>query len=309
MTGVPSEEEIAPVLDDILKNSDLDKTTLRLVMDSLSEHFGVAPEILSVRKRYVRGEIETYLENHYHPEPEGKNGGSSTTPRKRKRVSGGPPRLNGLEKAVILAEPLAEFLGELVLPRTHVAKRIIAYVKQHSLQDPNDGRKVLCDEALKKLLKVDSFTFFSLNKMTSSLLYKEDEVEDERMKQLCEECNKKTLEEKLAKADSGEADTPKSKSRSTKKMKEAGEKGGKAAKAPGPSYRLSEAMAEVCGADVMSRTDVLKNIWVYIREHSLSSGGKITCDDKLKAIFEGKETIANFAVMKYIKQHITKIEN
>lgn len=303
---VPNEEEIAPVLQDILKNSNLDKMTLRLVMDNLSEHFGVSADSLSIRKKYVREEITAYLENDYNPDGVDEAGSSSATPKKRKRAPTGPAKLNGLEKAVILAEPLADFLGEYVLPRTHVAKRIIAYVKEHNLQDSSDRRNVICDETLKKLFKVDNFTFFSLNKLTTSLLYKENEVEDERMKQLCAECNQKTLDEKQAKIDSGEIAAPKSKSRSTKKMKEAGEKGGQA---PGPPYRLSDAMAEVCGGEVMSRKEVLQKIWAYIRENQLSGGGKINCDEKLKAIFDGEESIKNFGVTKYIKQHITKIEN
>ena len=317
---IPTEAEIHPVLQNMLKNSDLDKTTLRLVMDNLSEHFGVTGEELNVRKKYVRGQIESYLENHYNPEEQGGGdygmaGASSnlSAAKKRKRnATPGTAKLNGLEKAVILAEPLAEFLGELVLPRTHVAKKIIAYVKENNLQDANDKRKVICNEELKKLFKVDHFTFFSLNKLTINLLYKETEVNDERMKQLCAECNKKTLEEKQAKLDSGEVPEPKAKkSRSTKKLKEAGEKGGErsgGAKSSGPPYRLSKEMAEVCGGEVMGRTEVLQKIWAYIRENDCKGGGKIRCDDKLKAIFDGEESITNFAVTKYIKNHITKIE-
>eukprot|EP00171_Calliarthron_tuberculosum_P014506 IDg14506t1 len=40
--------------------------------------------------------------------------------------------------------------------------------------------------------------------------------------------------------------------------------------------RLSPVLADVCGGEVMSRQEVLRNIWVYIRKHSLNSSGKGT---------------------------------
>eukprot|EP00168_Porphyra_purpurea_P000735 TRINITY_DN1083_c0_g1_i9.p1 TRINITY_DN1083_c0_g1~~TRINITY_DN1083_c0_g1_i9.p1 ORF type:complete len:301 (+),score=37.75 TRINITY_DN1083_c0_g1_i9:394-1296(+) len=81
--------------------------------------------------------------------PSGKaNGGASGG-----RAAGNPakPRkLSGLKKAVVLAEPLAHFLGEVVLPRSQIAKRVTTYVKLHNLQDEADKRHILADEALRR---------------------------------------------------------------------------------------------------------------------------------------------------------------
>merc|ERR1711998_809586 len=48
---------------------------------------------------------------------------------------------------------------------------------------------------------------------------------------------------------------------------------------------LSAALAEVCGAKKLARTEVTKKIWAYIKAHKLNEGRIIKPDAKLKAIF------------------------
>merc|ERR550537_1415917 len=48
---------------------------------------------------------------------------------------------------------------------------------------------------------------------------------------------------------------------------------------------LSEALATVCGAKSLPRTEVTKKVWVYIKKHSLNEGRIIKPDSQLKAIF------------------------
>lgn len=49
------------MLEKILRENDLDLMTMRKVMNAPCVHFGVALEILSVRKEFVRSSIETFL--------------------------------------------------------------------------------------------------------------------------------------------------------------------------------------------------------------------------------------------------------
>ena len=39
-----------------------------------------------------------------------------------------------------------------------------AYIREHSLQDPSDKRKVILDPAMRAVFGTDSFTIFSMNK-------------------------------------------------------------------------------------------------------------------------------------------------
>merc|ERR1719198_1841943 len=48
---------------------------------------------------------------------------------------------------------------------------------------------------------------------------------------------------------------------------------------------LSPALAAICGAKTLPRTEVTKKIWVYIKKNSLNNGRIIKPDAKLKTIF------------------------
>ena len=57
-----------------------------------------------------------------------------------------------------------------MLPRTDVTKSINAYIKEHKLQNPKNGREIFPDDTLRKLLKIqkgDELTFFNLQKYMS----------------------------------------------------------------------------------------------------------------------------------------------
>merc|ERR1711959_475158 len=48
---------------------------------------------------------------------------------------------------------------------------------------------------------------------------------------------------------------------------------------------LSPALAAICGAKSLPRTEVTKKIWVYIKSHKLNEGRTIKPDAALKAVF------------------------
>lgn len=82
--------------------------------------------------------------------------------KKRKRSGGGFTAL------VQLSTELAEFLGEVSIPRTEVSKRLWAYIKEKGLQNSEDKREILNDEAMQKIFKAKKMTMFSMNKLLSS---------------------------------------------------------------------------------------------------------------------------------------------
>merc|ERR1719506_390016 len=71
-------------------------------------------------------------------------------------------------------------------------------------------------------------------------------------------------------------------------MKASGKKNALAQKKAGKGIfapkQLSDALAAICGAKKLARTEVTKKIWVYIKKHGLNNGRTIKPDAALKAV-------------------------
>ncbi len=68
---------------------------------------------------------------------------------------------SGFVKPTKISDDLAAFLGKdsgTLMARTDVTKQITAYVRANGLQDKTNGRLILADEKLKKLLNYDEKT-------------------------------------------------------------------------------------------------------------------------------------------------------
>jgi len=91
---------------------------------------------------------------------------------KRKRKSGNRAP-SGFVKPTLISKELAEFLGKthgIEMARTEVTREINAYIRANSLQDKDNGRKILADKKLTGLLKLpkgDELTYFNLQKYMS----------------------------------------------------------------------------------------------------------------------------------------------
>jgi len=71
---------------------------------------------------------------------------------------------------------------------------------------------------------------------------------------------------------------------------------------------LSPELAAVCGGDVMGRTDVVKQLWVYIKRERLQNAEnkrKIMCDERLQEVFH-QPVVDMFEMTKLISAHLTK---
>lgn len=62
------------------------------------------------------------------------------------------------------SEPLAELVQENLLSRPQVVKKLWAYIKTNSLQNPTNGREIICDGALKAVFNTDKIDMFKMNK-------------------------------------------------------------------------------------------------------------------------------------------------
>ncbi|MDD2657636.1 MAG: SWIB/MDM2 domain-containing protein [Candidatus Pacebacteria bacterium] len=68
------------------------------------------------------------------------------------------------------------------------------------------------------------------------------------------------------------------------------------------------ALAEVVGKGPMPRTEVVKQLWVYIKKHDLQNPQNkrnILADDKLKPVFGGKSEVTMFEMTKLVSAHLS----
>ena len=88
---------------------------------------------------------------------------------KRRRKTGNRSP-SGFVKPTLISTELAKFLGKPTgteMARTEVTREINGYIRQHSLQDKDNGRKINPDKALASLLKIkngDELTYFNLQR-------------------------------------------------------------------------------------------------------------------------------------------------
>jgi len=71
------------------------------------------------------------------------------------------------------------------------------------------------------------------------------------------------------------------------------------------AFNLSPELADVVGADVMPRHEVVKKLWAVIKERELQDPKNkqfAICDDQLQKVF-GVKRFRTFGMMKYLKDH------
>jgi chromatin remodeling complex protein RSC6 len=68
-------------------------------------------------------------------------------------------------------------------------------------------------------------------------------------------------------------------------------------------------LAQVVGPKPLPRTELTKQLWVYIRKHGLQDKKvrtQINADENLKAVFNGKKSVSMFEMTKLVSRHLKK---
>ncbi|HEY4501342.1 MAG TPA: SWIB/MDM2 domain-containing protein [Candidatus Paceibacterota bacterium] len=70
---------------------------------------------------------------------------------------------------------------------------------------------------------------------------------------------------------------------------------------------LSSELEAVVGKGPLPRTEVVKQLWVYIKKNNLQNPANkrnILADEKLKAVFGGKGEVTMFEMTKLVSAHM-----
>ena len=136
---------------------------------TVAEQFTALLAQLSVLRSQVTSitsQVRTLSKNH---EREVKAASKSA----RKKRKSGNRQPSGFVKPAVISDELAGFLGKskgTEMARTEVTREINTYIRANKLQDPKNGRRILADTKLRKLLKLkktDELTYFNLQRYMS----------------------------------------------------------------------------------------------------------------------------------------------
>ncbi|CAA7404329.1 unnamed protein product [Spirodela intermedia] len=308
-----SDSELVRRLQEFLRGSDLTTTTTAAVRRQLEADFGVD---LSGKKAFIREQVDLFLQTQFEEDGKGDEDGENAGPKEVDEEEGGEEggegdgereeddqeeeedddegasngsskgkktstkgtkevkrRGGGFTKLCSLSPQLQTFVGASELARTEVVKQLWAYIRKHDLQEPTNKRKIVCDARLQELFNVKIIDMFQMNKALSKHIWplaSDDEVR------------------------------PKDKRRKS---------GNSGFLAPLP---LSEALMSFFGTgeSAMSRADVVKRMWQYIKKNDLqdpTDKRRIICDEKLKKLFE-VDSFNGFTVPKLLTPHFIKAE-
>ncbi|PIN00072.1 hypothetical protein CDL12_27425 [Handroanthus impetiginosus] len=190
-----------------------------------------------------------------------------------KKRRGGP---GGLNKLCGVSPELQTIVGQPALPRTEIVKQLWAYIRKNNLQDPNNKRKIICNDELRLVFETDCTDMFKMNKLLAKHI-----LPLEPTKQTAPDAKKAKVDVDVVESESKSDD-------------------------PVPIVIISEALASFFGTDEreMSQAEVLRQMWEYIKVNQLEdpvNPTAIICDAKLQELL-GCESISALGIPQRLAQ-------
>jgi len=276
--ALPEDADIRKEMEKLVQNIDIESITTKQFIKMLSKAMGVD---LKQKKKYIKGALTEVLDAMENDSDEEE---VETKPKKR---GGG-----GLTAVKEISPEMAEFLGMGdKMARTEVVKALWAYIKKNDLQNPNDKREILLDAKMKELFHADKITMFTMNKYVSAHVHPFKAVNLNEPSE-----NSKRKKEQNARKRKAAKDA---KNEKAKKRKPSNQ----------PPWRLSQDLIAVVQKEILSRPQVTKALWVYIKENDLQNPEdkrEILCDEMLKKVMGDNDRVTMFSMNKHITQHLVE---
>uniref|UniRef100_J3MU77 DM2 domain-containing protein n=1 Tax=Oryza brachyantha TaxID=4533 RepID=J3MU77_ORYBR len=193
---------------------------------------------------------------------------------------GGP---GGLNKVCGVSPELQAIVGEPTMARTEIVKQLWAYIRRNNLQDPNNKRKIICNDELRLVFETDSTDMFKMNKLLAKHI--------------------RPLE------------AAKHSNRDSKKLKPVDSEPISPAETDVNQLPIivSDALASFFGTGEkeMPSSEAVKRVWDHIKSNNLedpANPAMILCDSKLKQLF-GCESLTTVSVSELLSHHLFKQPN
>lgn len=194
---------------------------------------------------------------------------------------GGP---GGLNKICGVSPELQAIVGEPTMARTEIVKQLWAYIRRNDLQDPNNKRKIICNDELRLVFETDCTDMFKMNKLLAKHIRPLEPTKDSNrdLKKL------KPVEDEPV---------PPAEDVATNQL----------------PVIVSDALASFFGTGEreMPQSEIVKRVWDHIKSNNLedpSNPTMILCDSKLKDLF-GCESVTAPGVSELLSDHLFKQPN
>lgn len=167
----------------------------------------------------------------------------------------------GLNKLCGVSPELQAIVGQPAMPRTEIVRQLWAYIRKNNLQDPNNKRKIICNDELRLVFETDCTDMFQMNKLLAKHITRLDPTK--------------------------EPTAPKAKKLKVEESSEITHT------EPNPVV-ISEALANFFGASgkEMLQSEIFERFDEYIKVNGLEDplNSIVVCDAKLQELF-GSESI------------------
>lgn len=220
------------------------------------------------------------------PVAESPRGAASARPKKESASTGVKRKggTGGLNKVCGVSPELQAIVGEPTMARTEIVRQLWAYIRRNDLQDPNNKRKIICNEELRLVFETDCTDMFKMNKLLAKHIRPLEPTKDSN--------------------------------RDVKKLKPVEDEPIPPAEADATNQLpviLSDALASFFGTEEreMPHSEAVKRVWDHIKGNNLedpSNPTMIICDSKLKDLF-GCESVTALGVSELLSDHLFKQPN
>ncbi|KNC99556.1 uncharacterized protein SPPG_04945 [Spizellomyces punctatus DAOM BR117] len=231
--------------------------------------------------------------------------GTASTPSTKKKSTAkrASSKPSAFTRPVVLSPALSTFVGGATeMPRHTVVKLLWAYIKEHDLQDPNDKRYILVDDALRPVFgSRQRVGMFGMNKILSKHMMKSDEVVGGRTFGSVED------DDDLCDSEVEKVKSPKPRA---KKARKSGNGLARTNNAFHRPWLLSPELAALLGKSELPRPQVVKGIWDYVKGNDLQDPSNrkfILCDAALQKVFK-TDRVSGFGMNSLLSQHLMKKE-
>lgn len=177
-----------------------------------------------------------------------------------------------------MSPELQAIVGEPAMARTEIVKQLWAYIRRNNLQDPNNKRKIICNDELRLVFETDSTDMFQMNKLLSKHIRPLESKNDSKPE--------------------------------AKKLKPQGDEPISSVETDVNQLPLmvSDALATFFGTGEreMVHSEAVKRVWDHIKSNDLEDPENptvILCDSKLKQLF-GRESLTAHGVSELLSDHL-----